>query len=209
MPFVFTEDQIRVLLRAALALPPSRGNPQRGRTFFTLILVLYATGMRISEAVRLRVSDIDFAAGTLLISESKFFKTRLVPVAKDVLERLRVHVRKLPKGFDQPVFQTSGRRYTLNYAKEIGCRLLRICGFKPADGHRGPRVHDLRRTFAVHRIERWYAEGAEVQSLLPALATYMGHKDIVSTQHYATVTAAIRDHAGRRFERACAPSAEG
>ena len=86
---------------------------------------------------------------------------------------------------------------------------IRTCGFKPARGHLGPRVHDLRRTFAVHRIARWYAEGAEVQSLLPVLATYMGHKDIVSTQHYATVTAAIRDQAGHRFERACAPSKRG
>lgn len=206
LPFVFSRQQLRELLAAALALPASRGNPHRGRTFFTLVLVLYTTGMRTSEAVHLRVDDINFATGILLVRESKFFKTRLVPVAKDVLRLLQDHVRDLPAGPEQPVFQTSARVYSLAYVGELGCRLLRTCGFKPAEGHVGPRVHDLRRTFAVHRIARWYAAGADVQSRLPALATYMGHKNIVSTQHYATVTETIGEQAGRRFERACAPS---
>ncbi len=206
LPVVFTEQQVRELLRAALALPPSRGNPERGRTFFTLLLLLYATGMRISEAIGLSVSDIDFSAGTLLVRESKFFKTRLVPAATDVLQHLQIHVRASPPGPAQPVFQTGGHRYTHQYAGDVGRELLRTCGFKSGRGRVGPRVHDLRRTFAVHRIARWYADGAEVQSLLPALATYMGHKGIESTQHYATITGAIREQAGRRFERACAPA---
>jgi site-specific recombinase XerD len=66
----------------------------------------------------------------------------------------------------------------------------------------------MRHTFAVHRIAQWYAEGADVQSRLPALATYMGHSSIESTQYYATVTAEILEHAGRRFECACAPHEE-
>jgi integrase/recombinase XerD len=86
-----------------------------------------------------------------------------------------------------------------------GRQLLRDCGLKPAHGRAGPCLHSLRHTFAVHRIAAWYAEGADVQNRLPFLATYMGHKNIASTQYYATVTAEILEHAGHRFECACAP----
>jgi integrase len=164
----------------------------------------------LSEAVGLRVGDVDFSAGTLLIRETKFFKTRLVPVAADVLRQLRRHVREVDlslreASLDRPLCQHSGRAYSVGTIGHLGCDLLRACGLKPARGRGGARLHDLRHAFAVHRIARWYSEGADVQSLLPALATYMGHKDIGSTQYYITVTAEILEHAGRRFERACAP----
>lgn len=210
VPFIYTREQIRTLLRAALALPNSKRHAGRPRTIFTLLLLLYTAGLRLSEVVGLCISDVDFAAGTLLIRETKFFKTRLVPLAADVLGRLRRHVGtlKLPRKGSRPshpLFQHHGHAYSVGTIGQVGRELLRACGLKPARGRGGARLHDLRHAFAVHRIARWYAEGADVQSLLPALATYMGHKDIESTQYYATVTAEILEHAGRRFERACAP----
>jgi integrase len=202
VPFIFTKEQVRNLLGAALALPEGPNDSSRPRSFFTLLLLLYAAGLRLGEAVRLRVGDVDFAAGTLLIRETKFFKTRLAPVAPDVLHQLRLHVLALhlprtPARAEQPLFQHDGRAYSIVTAGATGRQLLRAIDLKPARGRVGP--------LAVHRIARWYAEGVDVQSRLPSLATYMGHMSIDSTQYYATVTAEILEHAGRRYERACAP----
>jgi site-specific recombinase XerD len=210
VPFIFTKQQVRDLLVAAAALPAGSSNSCRSRTFFTLLLLLYAAGLRRCEVVRLRVSDVDLEAGTLLIRETKFFKTRLLPVTGDVVGQLRLHLGalRLPCSrttLDQPLFQHNGHAYSLDTVSATGRHLLRAIGLKAARGRVGPRLQCLRHTFAVHRIVRWYAEGADVQSRLPALATYMGHTSIASTQYYATVTVEILTHAGHRYERACAP----
>lgn len=177
VPFIFTKEQVRRLLCAALELPDRPHHSGRRRTFFTLLLLLYTAGLRLSEAVRLHVGDIDFKAGTLLIRETKFFKTRLVPLAADVLRLLRLHVGGLPRtsgSLQQPLFQHHGRAYSVVTVGATGRQLLRASGLKPPRGRVGPRLHCLRHAFAVHRIAQWYAEGADVQSQLPALATYMG-----------------------------------
>jgi integrase/recombinase XerD len=214
VPFIFTKEQVRNLLRAALALDEGPSNSSRPRSFFTMLLLLYAAGLRLCEAVRLRVSDVDFATGTLLIRETKFFKTRLTPVAEDVLHQLRLHIQalRLPRTrecVEQPLFQHDGRAYSIGTVGATGRRLLRAIGLKPTHGRVGPRLHCLRHSFAVHRIASWYADGADVQNRLPALATYMGHTSIESTQYYATVTTEILKYAGRRYERACAPKTGG
>lgn len=210
-PHIFTTDEVRRLLGAALTLHPYRDHPHRAQTFFNLLLLLYATGMRISEARALRVGDVDWSEGTLLIRESKFFKTRLVPVSPDLLESLRRYQALLDpqmraSSLDLPFFQQGrGRGYHIEGLRKVGIRLLRSAGLKPAAPRVGPRLHDLRHTFAVRCIERWYADGRDVQNLLPRLATYMGHVDFASTQYYVTITGTILHHAAGRFERACAP----
>ncbi|MCC6145032.1 MAG: tyrosine-type recombinase/integrase [Candidatus Hydrogenedentes bacterium] len=210
-PHIFTIDEIKRLLRAALKLSPYRDNPHRAQTFFNLLLLLYGTGMRISEAHALRVGDVNWAEGTLLIRESKFFKTRLVPVKRDLLESLQGYqtlcgLAKGTNSLDRPFFQRErGRTYGLEGLQKVGIHLLRSAAIKPTTPRVGPRLHDLRHTFAVRCIERWYAEGRDVQNLLPRLATYMGHKDLRSTQYYLTITDVILRHASDRFERACAP----
>lgn len=211
IPFIFTKGQIHRLFKAALALGDSPGARERSQMLFMALLLLYAAGLRLAEAVRLTVGDVDFAQGTLLIRDTKFFKSRIVPVAPDVLQKIREHIvthfgpkhRPAP---DQRLFQHEGRPYSPHTIGLLGSGLMRTCGFKPADGWGGARVHDLRHTFAVHRITQWYEDGEDVQSRLPLLATYMGHKDIASTQRYMSVTGEILGHAGRRFEKACAPT---
>jgi len=210
LPIILSKNDVRRLLRAALALPERPGSRRRRETFFTILLVLYRAGLRRSEAARLRIGDVDVDAGTLLVRETKFFKTRLVPVAADVLKHLRRYVKTMrPSGTsataEQPLFQISGRGCSATAITHTGANLLRACGLKPESGPGGARVHDLRATFAVHRIASWYAEGEDVQSKLPALATYMGHKNIISTQHYVAVTGELLKHAAGRFEMACAP----
>jgi integrase len=210
-PHIFTVEEMRRLLRAALDLRPYRSNPHRAQTFFNRLLLLYSTGLRISEAHALRFGDIDWTEGTLLIRESKFFKSRIVPVHADTRSSLRDYqaLLDLPRrdaSRQLPLFQRGQRRaYSLEGLREVGIQILRSSGLKPATGHVGPRLHDLRHTFAVRCIERWYADGRDVQNLLPRLATYMSHGSFAATQYYVTITDTILHRAGERFERACAP----
>jgi integrase len=211
VPHIFTVEELRQTLQGALNLRPRGSNTQRPRTFFTLLLVLYATGLRISEAQALRIGDVNLEDGTLLIRESKFFKARVVPVSDDLRTNLRDYLARLdvPRtnaAATSPLFQKGrGRGYSLAGLQTAGTQILRDAGVKPRSGRVGPRLHDLRHTFAVRCIERWYADGSDVQNLLPRLATYMGHGDISATLHYITITQEILGRAGDRFERACSP----
>jgi integrase/recombinase XerD len=210
VPFIFNKDQIRHLLKTAQI---GRGHPvaqERSRVLFLLMLLLYTAGLRLGEATRLLIGDIDFDQRSLLIRDTKFFKSRIVPITADVLDHIRKHINEVlgPRAWRAPkerLFQHRGRPYSSHTLGILGAELIRKCGLKPASGRGGARVHDLRHTFAVHRIAAWYAEGEDVQSRLPLLATYMGHKDIGCTQRYMSVTVEILGHASARFERACAP----
>lgn len=210
-PFIYSTEQIKTLLQAALELPATSRNPHRPQTIFTILLLLYTSGLRLSEALHLLVGDVDLGIGTLRIRDTKFFKTRLVPIASDVLAEVGRYIEtlRLPANDasrERALFVSGrGLPYTPGSISGVGVQLLRRIGIKPASGRCGPRLHDLRHTFAVHRITRWYEEGIDVQSRLPLLATYLGHKDIAATQYYATVTVDILEHAARRFERMCAP----
>jgi len=210
VPFIFTKEQLRRLLEAALTPSDARGARERSNALFMTLLLAYAAGLRLAEVSRLTVGDIDLDQATLLIRDTKFFKSRVVPVAPEVLQRIRGHIAErfgtASPAPEQRLFQHGGRPYSSHTLGILGSQLMRECGFKPVQGRGGARVHDLRHTFAVHRICQWYEQGEDVQSRLPLLATYMGHKDIVSTQRYMTVTAEILGHAGRRFEQACAPT---
>jgi len=192
-------------------LAPTTINPFRPQTFFNLFLLLYATGLRISEALGLQWNDVDWYAGTILISESKFHKTRVVPLHKEMLSSLLKYRRVLdssegcPSG-NSPVFQQGGgRAYSCITARQVWRSLLRLCNIEVSTGKKVPRIHDLRHSFAVERITLWYQEGADVQNLQPRLATYMGHKNLRSTQYYITITMEILKSAGERFECVCSP----
>lgn len=215
LPHIFTTEEIRMALAAARRLPPTKGNAHRGETFATLILLLYGTGMRLGEAMRLQWKDVDWVARTLCVRETKFFKTRLIPVASDlflVLEKyhalLRCEGQPVPP--DSALLQRDGRHgYSKITVGAVVRRLFREADIKPAEGRKGPRVHDLRHTFAVHRLAQWYRSGADVQNLLPRLATYLGHESIHSTQYYLTLTPDILESASLRFEAACGPGKKG
>jgi len=210
-PYIFTTDEVKRLLGAALELPARNSAPHRPQTLFTLLLLLYTTGLRLSEATGLRVGDVDWSEATLLIRDTKFFKARLVPLAPDVLSKLReyhtlLRVPRRRSSATLPFFQKQpGAGYATSTISRATRAILRAAGLKPPTGRVGPRAHDLRHTLAVHCVARWYAEGRDVQNLLPRLATYMGHKDLLSTQYYLNLTVDILHMAGERFEQACAP----
>jgi site-specific recombinase XerD len=172
-----------------------------------LILLLYGAALRISEALSLTLADVDLSVGVLTIRESKFYKMRLVPMSPDLISVLETYValraREHSAGANAALFLTRNGAPLARYTAENVFRRLRIrAGVLRHDGGRyQPRLHDLRHAAAIHRLIYWYRQGADVQRLLPQLATYLGHIHIAATQRYLTMTPELLHEASRRFEQ--------
>lgn len=202
LPFVFTDAQVRDLLKRATSLDAPAF---RGVVFRALLLVLYCTGLRPGEALRLRMRDVDTNRGLLFITESKG-RSRWVPFERSLgreLARYTVARRAISgDGPDDPFLIDprggSLRSKTAGYTVRA---LLVDAGLKPAVGRVGPRPYDLRHTFAVHRLTRWYRAGVDINGRLPWLSAYMGHNDILGTESYLTATPELLAIASKRFGR--------
>lgn len=210
-PYIFPEEELRRLFKAAGELGTPRMALQ-GATLRPLLLLLYGTGLRISEALALTRGDVDLSAKVLTIRESKFYKTRLVPIGPQLTAILRAYAdERCRQGHAHdpaaPFFVTrTNSAVTRGMAEAAFVRLRHHVDIVRQDGARyQPRLHDLRHTMAVHRLVAWYRAGADVQRLLPQLATYLGHVDIAATQRYLTMTPELLQEAGRRFERYAQP----
>jgi integrase/recombinase XerD len=198
-PYLYSTAEVRALLTAARHLP----GDLRPHTYSTLLLLLYTTGLRLGEAVRLVLGDLDREAGVLHIRPGKFGKARLVPLAPGVLARVVDYLDRrrragAPTGPAAPLLWHPGGGYSLRGLQSgVAGLLTTVCGKRPGRG--GPRVHDLRHAFARHRLWQWYQAGADVQAKLPLLATYLGHRSFLSTQVYLTATPELLAEASGRF----------
>jgi site-specific recombinase XerD len=206
VPHIYSHDELQRLLDATAFCESPRCKLQP-YTCRMLILLLYAVGLRISEALSLQLTNVDLSAGVLTIRESKFYKTRLVPMGPDlagvvgqyVAQRAKEHPTQLDGAFFLTRTGTPVARHT---AENVFSRLrLRAGVLRHGGGRYQPRLHDLRHAFAVHRLVSWYRQGADVQRLLPQLATYLGHVHIAATQRYLTLTPELLHEASQRFER--------
>lgn len=204
VPYIYCEDEIKRLLAAAASLEHRNLSSPTCRT---LLLLLYGTGLRIGEALGLDLADVDLESALLRIRETKFYKTRIVPVGADLTRVLRDYLlergKSAPVCADGPFLLTrQGKRPSRAGAEEAFKQLRRHAKVSRVDGSRyQPRLHDMRHTYAVTRLVRWYREGADVQRLLPQLATYLGHVHISGTQRYLTMTPELLRQASLRFER--------
>ena len=204
LPYIYSRKELRLLLEA---VPRCQRNVEcrlSPPTLRTLFLFLYGTGMRIGEAIRLRLADVDLENAVISIRGTKFYKSRLVPLGRDVVRLLREYLAT-PGRWNQhyqPLFQSKQRKALSHRLVEGAFRRLRtLAGVRRNDvSSHQPRLHDLRHTFAVHRLTEWYKSGADVQTLLPALSTYLGHVDPHSTQCYLTMTPELLTEANRRFQ---------
>lgn len=209
-PHLFTEEEIVRLLRATEELPPRSTSPLRREAFRLAVVLLWTTGLRRGELVRLTLSDYDPAERTLRIRATKFHKSRLVPLSADAAAEMESYLqvrRKLPHAADAPLLcnRARGLRPYTGAGFAQGLRqLFRCAGLRTASGEL-PRAHDLRHSFAHQALLRWYRAGVDVQAKLPALATYMGHVSIVSTQHYLALLEPIAREASALFARHCEP----
>jgi integrase len=220
-PHHFTEAEVLRLLDLVKALPPAPTSPLRRENLHLAIVILYTTGLRLGELVRLTLRDYDPRRQTLLIRDSKFHKSRLVPLSMDGVREIDRYlavrqIRQLAISPDSPLlwhYTRRGTGYTCTGLGHAMRLLLRAAQIKTQTG-RLPRVHDFRHTFAVEALLRWYRAGADVNAKLPLLATYMGHVSIVSTEYYVQFVAPLATLASERFARHCgalvaAPPARG
>jgi integrase len=203
-PHIYTPTEITTLLDEAARLKP-RGS-LRPQTFVTLLGLLYCSGLRISEALALRLTDFDAAEATLWVRESKFHKSRAVPLLAGVVQALKRYRRERARhGHQQdpeaPFFVNEHRRgCAYPHVCATFLQIARRCGLRGPAGTRGPRIHDFRHTAAVHRLLAWYRAGGDVQARLPLLTEFLGHVSVVSTQVYLEITAELLGEAARRFQ---------
>lgn len=210
-PHIYSTSELSALLRATGVLQSAR-NPMQPLTFRALLLILYGTGIRVGEALRLSLRDADLHSRVLTIRDTKFFKSRLVPLGPRLtgeLAAFRRHRSALPMPHleDSAFFASStGRAVPYQHVITLFQRVRRAAGIqRDAGSSYPPRLHDLRHTAAVHRIIAWYKDGADVQYLLPQLATYLGHKDLRGTQHYLSMTPELLEQASLRFRNYADP----
>ncbi len=206
-PHLFTEAEIKLLLDAARTLP-SHNAPLRPVALHSMITLAYCAGLRLGEIVSLTLGDLDLEGGLLEIRDTKFFKSRRLPLAPGVVGVLCAYLdvraaAGAPSAPQAPMWWTPLRRqgYSYGATEKLLIRVMRRAGLKPAHGQRGPRVHDLRHTFVGHRMMQWYRDGVNPQTQLPYLSTYLGHKDICSTLVYLNITPELLQQASERYRR--------
>jgi site-specific recombinase XerD len=200
-PYIYPPSEISALLAAASELPPT--GSLRPHTYRTLLGLLYSTGVRIGEALALNLEHFYRAESCLYISQGKFRKARWVPLSASTARALQQYVDRRrdtpPRSPDAPLLLNQrARRLHPSTVNHTFRQLLRHCGIAH-HRHTGPRIHDLRHTFALERLLAWYRDGEDVNARLPWLATYLGHVDIHSTQVYLRATPELLEEVHRRF----------
>jgi integrase len=206
-PHIFSEVEVAKLLRAASGLKRNPVSPLRPEVIRLALVLLFTTGMRRGELLSLTLGDYDRRESTLHIRETKFYKSRLLPINASVADEmdrcLRVRAqRKLPVSPDTALIWNASRRGGRAYSGtslQLSFRpLLQECGIVTLKG-KLPRIHDFRHSFAVNALLRWYRAGADVEAKLPLLATYLGHGSAVSTHYYLHFIEPLRTAASERF----------
>jgi integrase len=216
-PYVFDVDEMRRLLAIARALPDRPKAPHRGLVYETIFALLYGLGLRVGEVCRLRLGDVDLERGILTIRDSKFGKSRLVPFGPRLAERIESYIDERFASFSdalQPLFSftTRGCVCTETITQTFHALWPRLGLVIPA-GVSAPRLHDLRHSFAVGTLLRWYREGVDPNQRLLHLSTFLGHVSPTTTAVYLTITDQLlaqadvrfRTHAWPRISRGVAP----
>jgi integrase len=207
VPYIYSHEELRRLLQATTTACKNPLASVDAQTLQTSVLLLYGAGLRLGEALALNVADVDLDQAVLIVRQTKFYKTRLVPLGRDLTEALiryrRWRDRHYPSDSHTPFFCLRNRKRAHHSVMERTFRLLCVIAHVSRDGgpRRQPRLHDLRHAAAVHRLIEWYRTGADLQRLLPRLATYLGHRNLSSTQRYLTLTPQLLCEASSRFQQ--------
>ena len=206
-PYLLTEDEIARLLATTRRLYTTSASPLRAQAIRVGVVLLYTAGLRRGELLRLTLRDYDPQAHTLLIRASKFHKSRLLPLSPDAVAELAAYraVRRAARPDtlteEAPLIWKGGTAvhgYSGSGFGRVFRALARKAGVLKANGQ-PPRVHDIRHSFAVGALLRWYRAGLNVHAKLPLLSTYMGHVSIASTQYYLHFVEPVASAASERF----------
>jgi integrase len=203
-PHIYTLEEIGALVAAARNLPPSRGLTPA--TYAALFGLLAATGLRISEALRLSCGDLDVARNQLTVRHAKFKRSRLVPLHPTTTEALRAYLsmraKHGPMDTAAPLFLSEKTRGALGHqsVRRVFHLLSAEIGLVARGGHRRARVHDLRHTFICRRVMLWHESGADIDNAMMALSIYVGHVNVTYTYWYLHAVPDLMAIAGNRFE---------
>ncbi len=203
-PYIFSPQELERLVATAGRLDSPRG--LRAKTYVALLGLLACTGLRISEALRLGRADTDLVTGLLSIRQTKFCKSRLVPLHPSARRELRRYVAHrdavVPRAEGATLFVSeSGRALSYRTVHGVIRKLLdEVVAANGGTGRR-PRIHDLRHTFACRRLLQWYRDGVDVDQRVAALSTYLGHAKVSDTYWYLTGVPELMAIAATRFER--------
>ena len=208
-PVIIAPVAVGRMLAVVQTVRPSPDSALRPDVLRLATVLLYTAGLRRGELLRLQLGDVNAQDAVLRVRESKFHKSRWVPLSKDAGAELREYLRRRQQQWGasaptQPLL-CHGTRHCQGYTGtglSTGIQeLIEAASVRGWDGRR-PRVHDFRHSFAVQCLLRWYRQGADVQSNLPKLAMYMGHVSIVSTAYYLRWIPELAQAASDRFEAA-------
>lgn len=215
-PYIYTDSEIQKLMAAALQLPICRNDRQgsllKRQTYCCLIGLLAVTGMRISEATDLRISNVDLHEGVITVEGAKHGKSRLVPLHNSTVKSLLIYgnlrkrhfpeepsdfffVNRVGKHLDQGTI----RRTFYALSQSVGLR--QQTKGKNNQPNKGPRLHDFRHRFAVQTLLRWYQSGDDAEKKLPVLSTYLGHVHVSDTYWYLTAYPELMSHCANRLEK--------
>ncbi|HTU17491.1 MAG TPA: tyrosine-type recombinase/integrase [Gemmataceae bacterium] len=207
VPYIYTQDELRRLLDA---IPSSQHYNVviESDTLRAILLLLYGAGLRVGEALALSVADVDLPNALLTVRDTKFFKSRLVPIGQQLAGLLTEYARQ--RAGRHSGDNTESRFFLGRLGKPIPLRTIdstfrrlreHACIGRSDGARYQPRLHDLRHSFAVHRLTEWYRQGADVQRLVHHLSVYLGHTSLAATQVYLTMTPELLRQVGTRFER--------
>ena len=194
VPRVLSRDEGKRFLQACAELPQGRTSPVRDAVLGAALRLLYLAGLRAGELLRLTQADVDLDAGLLHIRHTKFDKSRMVPIAPDLVQQLARCRTLATKHFgagppEKPFFPSPrGGRYSINALREAFHQTLKTAGIERTSGNRHIRLHDLRHSFAVLRLLLWCEQNVDLGAKLPLLATYLGHVGLASSQRYLQLT---------------------
>ena len=204
-PYIFSREEVLAVVHAATE---HEGRSMWGAMLRALSLVLYCTGMRLGEAIKLLMVDVDLRRAVLTVQRSKG-RSRVLPIRNDLVVELRNYMRQRESVLaategDDPLtlfIRRDGAALTVRAASDALRCLLRDLGMKPPRGRSGARPYELRHAFAVHRLTAWAIEGVDVHSKLPWLSAYLGHQNILGTEVYLKATPELLQLASQRFEQ--------
>jgi integrase len=202
-PYIFTADEISRFLAASAEVKPSKWSRCTHLVLPVMFRLLYSSGLRLSEAIMLEIPDVDLDAGMLSIRDTKFDKSRKLPMAESMLAVCKWYVQKMQEAFRGTRFffpAPDGGHFAECTIYTRYREILFAAGISHGGRGKGPRLHDLRHTFAVHALRKLVSEGQDLYVTLPILSNYLGHKSLVSTECYLRLTAEVYPELTENFE---------
>jgi integrase len=203
-PYLYSDEQVLRLLKAAQRMPAPKG--LRAATYSTLFGLLAATGMRLGEVIGLDRPDVDLDQCLLKVRQGKFNQSRWVPIHPTTRDRLQQYRRVRDRRYPHPkspsfFLSEQGTRLTGDIVRYWFIRLSHQIGLRQAADHHGPRLHDLRHRFVIGTLRAWYQTGKDVEAQMPQLSAYIGHRHVNDTYWYISATPELLQLASERLER--------